>query len=189
MNSNLQIRLLMRALLSPQPGCTAGAGGTGGRTRNMLRRRACQRRLRDACAPCLRLEPLCCPQGSGLAGSPRKHCPAGDRKLNCSPLRWHPSCRRSAGPKSGVIRGPQWQRGGPAGSSHPLRSPSLTWSGGWTWLWLCFAARLFLGIATDRRCRERAGCGAGACWELCWGAQRGARRCRQLGAGTLPLCR
>ena len=62
---------------------------------------------------------------------------------------------------------------GPAGSSRPLRSPSLTWSGGWTQLWLCFAARLFLGIATDGRCRERAGCGAGACWEPCWGAQRG----------------
>lgn len=81
---------------------------------------------------------------------------------------------------------PQRQGGGPAGSARPLRSPSLTWSGGWTRLWLCFAARLFLGIAADGRCRERAGGGAGGCWDLCWGARRGARRCRQLGAGTLP---
>lgn len=51
----------------------------------MARGRACQRRVRHVCAPTLLLEPLRRPRGSGLAGSPRKPCPAGDRKLNCSP--------------------------------------------------------------------------------------------------------
>lgn len=185
MNSNLQIRLLMWALLSLQLGCTARAVG-------------------PAAGPVSRSGGGHASTGSGM----HVHPPCfWSLSAACREVGWQGAQGSAALQVIGSLTAPptlapllsqvcrtqiqRYQRAtaaerGPAGSSHPLCSPSLTWSGGWTWRWLCFAARLFLGIATDGRCRERAGCRAGACWELCWGAQRGARRCRQLGAGTLP---
>lgn len=70
----------------------------------------------------------------------------------------------------------RYQRAAAAGGGPSwLLSPPPR-SGGWTRLWLGFAARLFLGIAAAGGCRERAGCGAGPGREPCGGA----RRCRQL---------
>lgn len=150
MGSDLQIRLRM---LSLQPGRDP-------------------RRARGALPA---LSPLCCP-GRRLAGSPRKHCPAGDRKLNSPLARWHPSCHRSAGPKSSVIRGPQCRRGAqlaPAALSLPMAHVER---------WVDAALPLLRCqiISGHRHRRTRRGVRAVP------GVPRGARPCRQLRAGTFP---
>lgn len=180
MNSNLQIRLFMRALLSLQPGCVAKAAGS-------------------ASGPV-----LCFGRGLGMRVHPPRFwsLSAALREVGWQGLRGSTALQvigsltappTLAPPLSRVCRTQiqRYQRAavsarGPAGASRPLRSPSLTWSGGWTRLWLCFAARLFLGITTDGRCRECAGCGAGACWEPCWG---GHGHAGSWGPGPFPPCR
>lgn len=180
MNSNLQIRLFMRALLSLQPGCVAKAAGS-------------------ASGPV-----LCFGRGLGMRVHPPRFwsLSAALREVGWQGLRGSTALQvigsltappTLAPPLSRVCRTQiqRYQRAavsarGPAGTSRPLRSPSLTWSGGWTRLWLCFAARLFLGITTDGRCRECAGCGAGACWEPCWG---GHGHAGSWGPGPFPPCR
>lgn len=76
---------------------------------------------------------------------------------------WHRSCHSLTGPKSPLSEGPA--------AARALLSLSLTRSSGWTRLWLCSAARLFLGIATDGRGRERGGLGARRCRQ--WGTAAG----------------
>lgn len=151
------------------PCSRAGAEGTGGRT---LRGHGVLRALRAAGASVL-------PAGGGLAGSPRKRCPAGDRKLKSPLLRWHPSCHRSAGPKRGVIRGPQRRRGAQLAAlalSAPHRSRGAVGGRGsgsarlpdYFWAWPQTDA------AGSARLRAVPG------------VPRGARPCRQLRAGTFP---
>lgn len=156
MGSDLQIRL--RAL-SLQPGRDP-------------------RRARGAGLPSL-LSALSAARGAGLAGSPRKQCPAGDRKLNSPLARWHPSCHRSAGPKSSVIRGPQRRRGAqlaPAAPCAPHRSRGAVGGRGSGSAPLpdYFWARPQTDAAGSARLRAVPG------------VPRGARPCRQLRAGSFP---
>lgn len=129
------------------------------------------------CPPCFWSPSL--PAGAGLAGSPRKHCPAGDRKLNSSLPRWHPSCHGSAGRKSSVIRGPQRRRGAqlaPLALCAPHRSRGAVGGRGSGSASLpdYFWAPPQTDAAGSARLRAVPG------------VPRGARPCRQLRAGTFP---
>lgn len=143
----------------------------------MLRQRA-----RDACAPSPLLEPLRCPQGGGLAGSPRKHCPAGDRKLNCSPHAGTPLVAGLQDPNPAlsegrsVSEGPSWHL-----SPSPLPIAHVErWVDAALALLCCqiisghHHRRTLQGVC---RLRSRGVLGA---------LLGGARPCWQLGAGTLP---
>ena len=167
----------------PAAGVCSQCCSRSGRTCAVLRRRACQRRL-GMCVHLLCFWSLSAAHGElGWQGPQRSTALQVIGGLTTPPT-LAPLLSQVCRTQIQRYQRASMSERGPAGSSRPLRSPSLTWSGGWTRLWLSFAARLFLGIATDGRCRERAGCGAGTCR----GTRRGTRWCRQLGPGPLLAC-